>query len=213
MKLETLSVRDVLPIFMRRDEFDCALADALSKPLQVFARECRKLSTFDALEELSEAELDALADELNVLWYDKSLDLEQKRSLIAQSDLVYMQLGTKAAVANVVQSVFGNATVQEFWEYNGKPHYFRILVADVGTLSNEAEAKLLRLLNIVKRRSQWLDKIVTEIILRVTPKIGVLLAMHKSVWQKVDTWQDNARTTGPRAGGSAEITNDETIHP
>lgn len=210
MKLEDITVRNLLPIFMRRDAFDVALADALSAPLKTFARECRKLSTFDALSELSEEELDALADELNVFWYDVTYTVEQKRALLAQSDLVYMRLGTKAAVKQIVESIFGPTVIEEFFEYGGKPHYFRLNVQNAANLSAEGEAKLMRLLDLVKRRSQWLDKIITEIALRVTTRVGVLLAQHKAYRQTLDTWQDNATATGIRAGGSAEITNSET---
>ena len=211
MKLESISVRDLLPIFMRRDDFDVALADALSKPLQVFARECRKLSTFDALQELSEAELDALAEELNVLWYDRASTLEQKRALIAQSDLVYMRLGTKAAVKSVVDTVFGEATVQEFWEYNGRPHYFRIRVQNIADLNDELEAKLIRLLDIVKRKSQWLQGIVAVIEAQVAVRAGVLISSHIDYTIHVDEWQNNLSTAGARAGGSAIIENAEDI--
>ena len=212
MKLEDIRLRDLLPIFMRRDDFDVALADALSAPLQTFARECRKLSTFDALEELSEAELDALAEELNVLWYDKTNDITEKRALIAQSDLVYMRLGTKAAVKNVVDVVFGNASVEEFWDYAGRPHYFRIRVENIADLNDEKEAKLIRLLNFVKRRSQWLEMIVAVINARVDVRAGVLMSCHLAYTIRVDTWQDNPTTAGVRAGGSAEITNEETLN-
>ncbi len=211
MKLQTLSVRDLLPIFMRRDEFDCALADALSKPLQTFARECRKLSTFDALDALSEEELDALAEELNVFWYDKTNGLTEKRALIAQSDLVYMRLGSKAAVKSVVDVVFGNATVEEFWDYGGRPHYFRIRVENIADLNDEKEAKLIRLLDYVKRKSQWLEMIVAVILARVDIHAGCILAYHLAYTVRVDTWQDNPTTPAARAGGSAEITNAESI--
>lgn len=211
MKLTDLRLRDLLPIFMRRDEFDVALADALSKPLQVFARECRKLSTFDALDALSEAELDALAEELNILWYDRGLSIEQKRALIAQSDLVYMRLGSKAAVDMVVDTVFGDAIVQEFWDYAGRPHYFRIVAERLDDITDEKEAKLLRLLDIVTRRSQWLECIVVQIFTDVHLRIGCMAAVRASYTTLVDTWQDNPALPATHAGGSAEIHNDETL--
>ena len=210
MKLADIKLRDLLPIFMRRDDFDVALADALSAPLVTFARECRKLSTFDALEELSEEELDALAEELQVLWYDVTLPIEKKRALIAQSDLVYMRLGTKAAVQQIVEAVFGESTVEEFFDYGGRPHYFRIRVADVGSLTAEAEAKLLRLLDYVKRRSQWLEAIVSEVLTEYPLNAGIHCTIQKVDTLLVDEFQNNLTTPGARAGGSAEITNAET---
>lgn len=181
MKLADIKLRDLLPIFMRRDDFDCALADALSAPLQTFARECRKLSTFDALSELSEVELDALADELNVLWYGMATTVDQKRALLAISDKTYMTLGSRAAVQNIVSVVFGDATIQEFWEYESKgPHYFRIFVNNTSVLVKENEVRLRKLLSIVSRRSQWLETITSEIITGFTPRIACMHGEHKT---------------------------------
>lgn len=213
MKLKDFSFRQLLPLFMRRDEFDGALADAVAEPLRVFARECKKLSTFDALDELNDAELDALAEEMNVFWYDKSLDIEKKRVLLTQSDKVFMRLGTKAALLMVVESIFGESSIDEFWEYDGgKPHYFRIRVHNSQNLTAENERKLYKLIELVKRRSQWLDRITTTIVPELRLNIGCACAARISYGLPlVRTWQDNADLAIARAGGSATITNDETM--
>lgn len=181
MKITDINLKNLLPLFMRRDEFNVALADAVSEPLRVFARECGKLSTFDALGLLSGSELDALADELNVFWYDKTLPDDKKRAVLAQSDKVYMRLGTKSAVKMAVDAIFGPSKVAEFWEYEGgKPHYFRIYVENLNPVNNESVAKLEKLIAQVQRRSQWLDGIVAEIASEFALRIGALHAVHKS---------------------------------
>lgn len=181
MKIADLDLKRLLPIFMRRDEFNNALSDALSAPLRVFARECGKLSTFDALGSLTAPELDSLADELNVFWYDKTLPDEKKRALLAQSDKVYMRIGTKEAVQMVVGAVFGDAKVAEFWEYeDGKPHYFRIFVEDFNPVTNENVVKLERLIAYVQRRSQWLDGIVGEVVSQMPMRFGIMQGVHKA---------------------------------
>lgn len=193
MKLSDISLSKLLPIFMRREKDTVALADALTPPLVKFAEECRKLSTFDALELLSEEELDALALELNVLWYDTAFPITTKRAVLAQSDLVWMRLGSRAAVQMVLRQVYGVGEVQEFWEYyQGKPHYFRInILNNADVMTDENEAKFLRLLDLVKRKSQWLEGIVAEFRIPLWAKIGVSLSYRAQYRILVDTYQDN----------------------
>ena len=215
MKLADIDFKKLLPLFMRRDEFNNALADAISAPLRVFARECRKLSTFDSLDLLTDAELDSLADELNVFWYDKTLPPDKKRVLLANSDKVYMRMGTKAAVKMVVEQIFGPAEIEEFWQYaGGTPHYFRIRIENSKNLTPENERKLYNLISHVKRRSQWLERITTAIIAELNLRAGATASAHISyTLPLVDTWEDHEAFTAARGGGSATIETDESFTP
>lgn len=195
MKLEEIKIEQLLPLFMRQDACNLAFAKVANEALRVLAKEIGKLSTFDALEQLNTAELDELAEELRVLWYDRDFSDDQKRALIANSDKVYMQLGTRAAVQQVVSDVFGVATVEEFWEGGLDPHYFQIQVEDAGKLSAENEAKLLRMLDFVKRKSQWLKMIYSNRLAALPLNIGFHVAFERTERPRIDKWQDNTSTT------------------
>ena len=106
----------------------------------------------------TEAELDALAWELNILWYDTGASLDTKRALVKDSDLVYKRLGTKWAVENVINSYFGEGFVEEWFEYDGQPGRFRVYSTNP-SLSNERLVEFMNLLNKVKRASAKLDGI------------------------------------------------------
>lgn len=163
MKLENINLETLLPLFMRQDAFDEAAAEAANTALQTLAEEIAKLSTFDALEKLSTQELDELASELNVLWYNKDFSEQSKRKLLAESDLVYMRLGTVKAVSDALSAVFGKSTVEEFYSYEGgRPHYFRVRVENPSELSATNEVLILSMLDKVKRKSQWLESIYAE---------------------------------------------------
>ncbi len=204
MKLEDIQLEHLLPLFMRQDKVACAISKVMSEALQVLAKEIRKLSTFDALDLLNTAELDALADELNVLWYDKAFTDEQKRVLLLQSDQVYMRLGTVQAVQDVVTAVFGESNVEEFFTYGGNPHYFRIEVKAANELSAEKEAKILRMLEIVKRKSQWLEKIYANTIGTLPLNVGFQVSFQRTAYPRVDQWQDNAVPGTFNAGAAVE---------
>lgn len=204
MKLEEIQLEHLLPLFMRQDKSAVAMAEVMSEALQVLAKEVRKLSTFDALDLLNTGELDALAEELNVLWYDKAFTDEQKRVLLLQSDQVYMRLGTVQAVQDVVTAVFGESKIEEFFSYGGNPHYFQIEVKAANELSAENEAKLLRMLDSVKRKSQWLEKLYANTIGTLPLNVGFQVSYQRTATPRVDQWQDNAVPGTFNAGAAIE---------
>ena len=116
MKLSTLEFIRLLPRFMREDGAVKGLAAAMDEIVPELAQSTATLSTWDHIDELTEAELDALAWELNILWYDTGASLDTKRALVKDSDLVYKRLGTKWAVENVINSYFGEGFVEEWFE-------------------------------------------------------------------------------------------------
>lgn len=158
MKLSTLEFIRLLPRFMREDGAVKGLAAAMDEIVPELAQSTATLSTWDHIDELTEAELDALAWELNILWYDTGASLDTKRALVKDSDLVYKRLGTKWAVENIINSYFGEGFVEEWFEYDGQPGRFRVYSTNP-SLSNERLVEFMNLLNKVKRASAKLDGI------------------------------------------------------
>lgn len=202
MKLEEIDVSKLIPLFMRADRDTLALSEVISETLQPLAAEISKLSTWGQLARLNTGELDTLAEELAVLWYDRTLSDDQKRVLIANSDKVYMHLGTKSAVQDVVKDIFGNAAVEEWYSYGGSPHYFRINVNDSTAMTPENEAKLMRVLDYVKRKSQWLESIQNNILTSWPLNVGMSVAVHAVLNVRVDVWQEHTTAAGIYAGAS-----------
>jgi len=60
-------------------------------------------------------------------WLLAGNKLEQ-RELIKESIKIHKIKGTKAAVKNVLQALNLNGTIQEWFEYEGDPYHFRILI-------------------------------------------------------------------------------------
>lgn len=126
MKLQTADIMRLLPYFMREDDANNALASGVNPLIHALYDGAVRLQTWDKLEVLTEPELDKLALELNIAWYNDTADRETKIQLIKDSDLVYSRLGTKWAVERVVNTYFGSGEVEEWFEYGGKPYFFRI---------------------------------------------------------------------------------------
>lgn len=117
------------------------------------------LSRWDKIDQLNDAELDEMAWELNVQWYDSTAPIAVKRAVIRSSDRVYAKLGTPYAVEQIVADYFGTGEVREWYQYGGQPHHFKVL-SDNPSLVNSNLDLFLKLLRTVKRRSSWLDAIL-----------------------------------------------------
>lgn len=156
MKLSNLEFIRLLPQFMQNDAAVQGLAAGIDSIIPELAASLEKLSTWDHIDNLSEAELDDLAWELNILWYDSSASIDVKRNLVRESDAVYKKLGTKWAVENVINTYFGEGYVEEWFEYGGDPGHFRVFSTNP-TLNESKFAEFLNLLNKVKRASAKLD--------------------------------------------------------
>jgi len=162
VKLNEIDLIKLLPAFMRACETNEALAGAISKLFQKLDNGLSKLSIWDKISDLTEAELDELAWEFNVLWYDAGASVEVKRRLIKNAKKVWSSLGTVFAVECVVDDYFPKATVQRWFEYGGKPHYFRICSNNPEILTMDTD-EFLRRLEKVKKKSSWLDGITLQL--------------------------------------------------
>ena len=177
MKLSTLEFIRLLPVFMREDGAVQSLSSGIDKLVPGLAANIERLTTWDKIDELTENELDELAWELNILWYDKGAGIDAKREVVKNSDEVYKCLGTKWAVENVITSYFGEGFIREWFEYEGEPGHFRVYSTNP-TLTNEKLLEFMNLLNKVKRASSHLDGIF--ITLTGEMKLAAGMAVHEA---------------------------------
>ena len=181
MKLSNLDFIRLLPQFMRDDDAVKGLAAGINAIIPSLAASCETMSTWDCIDELSEAELDELAWELNILWYDPSATIAVKRDIVRNSDKVWRYLGTKWAVENVIKSYFGEGHIEEWFEYGGEPGRFRI-VAKNPSLAEETLMEFMNILNKVKRASAKLDGI--SIVLDGELNLYAGVAYHEAGFER-----------------------------
>lgn len=159
MRLQDIDILKLLPAWMREDNSIQAIASGCNKITKAIEARLRLLSRWNHLDQLSESELDAMAWDLNILWYDSTAPIKTKRAVIRNSDRVYAKLGTRYAVEQITTDYFGSGKVREWYEYGGKPYHFKVL-SDNPELVSKNLSFFLSMLNIVKRRSAWLDAIL-----------------------------------------------------
>ncbi len=160
MKLDTLEFIKLLPDFMQDDGCVKALSESIDKIFGPTGQDLKKLSDWDRIDSMTEAELDELAWECNISWYDKTADIEIKRSICKNSDKIFMTRATTAAIEEVLATYFSNAKLREHFQYdNIAPHHFKIETTDVNSYTDKI-ILFLSSLEKTKRKSQWLDAIV-----------------------------------------------------
>ena len=125
MKLQNADILQLLPQFMRDDAAVQALASAVNKLISEPGGKVFHLREWDQIDTLSSEELDELAWEMSIEWYDTGMDLENKRAMIKAATLLKEKSGTKWAVIEAVKNGYGSEPeISEWFEYEGDPGHF-----------------------------------------------------------------------------------------
>ncbi len=200
MKLQNMEFIELLPRFMQDDAANVGLSRGIDAIVKMFAAYGKHLSTWAAIDELTEAELDELAWEKNVTWYEHSADIETKRKIIKDSDEVKKQLGTGWAVERVVRAYFGEGYIEEWFEYGGEPGRFKVVSSNPSITQDELD-KFLRILERVKRKSAHLENVSIGLTGRGDVRMGI--GRHES--EKVTIRAKRGAIEGWRADQLAGI--------
>lgn len=155
INLDNFSLAAILPHSLVQNEENKALAEAITVILKDIYT---KTSSLDFSDTFPEHILDIVAFEEHVDFYDPTLTIEQKRELIDRSYFFHRKKGTPAAVEQLIEIVFGEGQVVEWFEYDGVPGYFKVVTSNT-QVTNELAEQFIRALDSIKRKSAWLEKV------------------------------------------------------
>lgn len=152
-----------LPEALRQDSSVLALAESVAGLLASRPEEIDRLRIYPAIDALPEDLLDILAYDFKVDWWDPEYSLDEKRWTLKTSWKVHKTLGTEAALEAAMSAVYPGTEVEEWFEYGGEPHHFRVFIRGEETAIgpgrlDEFKKAIVR----VKRLSSWLDSIITS---------------------------------------------------
>lgn len=113
------------------------------------------------IDKLSETEIDYLLWEYHVDYIGENVTIENKRKLVKIAVVAHFNKGTLGSVKAICKILFGNAEIKEWFEYGGKPGYFKI--STLGDLKNEKDyLKVLEVVNEYKNERSWLEALTFE---------------------------------------------------
>ena len=193
-----------LPSHLRSDENMLALGRAIATELQENIKLARVAIIYPRIDELDENTLDILANDLHIDWYDDSYPIEAKRSTIKNSVKVHKRLGTKYAVVTALGSIFPSSEVEEWFEYGGTHHRFRIILDLTNAKAPANVREILQATEFYKRLTAHLD----EVIFQMSTVVEILIEAAAYHYNIGLTGQYNTGTH-PRRNTGGGIANPE----
>jgi len=161
--LNDLRILDILPGRIS-DEYMEALDYALTPELQEITAAIIETIIMPRIDEQDEPLVDLLAWQLHVDFYEPlGLNLDLKRALVKNSLIWHRYKGTKYVVEEIVRTLFfPDFRVEEWFEYGGKPYFFRAVVGSQPTSSAEVLGEAIKAIYATKNERSWLEYIRFE---------------------------------------------------
>lgn len=193
------------PVGLRENQSIAALGGVTAEELAKRPEEIGRLALYSRIDELPEDLLDILAYDFKVDWWDPDYSLEEKRRIFKSSWYVHKHLGTKAAVETALRAIYPKAEVQEWFEYGGKPYFFRLNIDLTGEQSDAARPwRVLERVEFYKSLRSHVDEIVFNFVLPAyTLHVGGGVGAQASIGVPLEPDVYDATPAALRTGGGA----------
>lgn len=166
IKLKDAQITDGLPGWLGDEANVKALSYAISRQMKQVLAYSDAAKVYADVMKCSEAVLDILAFEIQIPKYKDSYSIDVKRRMVLNGLTFWVRMGTTGAIEDLCSDIFQNATVTEWFDYDGEPGHFRI-TTDNFRLTNDDVKEFHKVINAVKRLSAHLDEI--ELVLGPDP--------------------------------------------
>lgn len=138
-----------------------------------------RLLLYDFVDRAPAYVLDLMMAELRVKYHDQNLAESVKRDLIKNAMLITLKDGTKWATERMVEIIYGEGWIEEWYEYDGTPNHFKI---DIVPRKTRDWSIILSVLDSVKRKTARLDSIRMNLSMeqQVTTGVTVLEGLYQT---------------------------------
>lgn len=155
--------KDLLPPAIKDDPdmqaYSYAIERAVARALELSLR----TRMYAAIDEQPEKILDYMAVESRAQYYEETMGIETKREIIKNSLAWYMKAGTKEAVDELIQTVFGEGRSVPWYDFEegpGTPGMFDVITN--ATMEPMIYERFARIIEKAKNKSSVLRYIVVE---------------------------------------------------
>lgn len=153
---------ECLPEALKKDPKMVALANATAAALLDTSGIMDTVLIYSRFDELPEELVDILAYDMHVDWYDYNYPLEAKRDLVKNSVKVHKKMGTKYAIETALSSLFPESEVEEWFQYEGEPGHFHIILDVTNQKITADYAAIIRAVKMYKRLSAHMDELTYQ---------------------------------------------------
>ena len=171
MRLSDIDFMRLLPHFMRSDRNAQAFAYAVQSQIVSVSLAIEHARIYSRIDSLAEEVLDELAWQFNVVEYNNDYDISLKRELIKRCMEQHYRRGTVASVEDVVKKIFGNAEVEEWFDYGGQPYHFKVHTSNAEA-TDEMIHELARIVKETQNVRSYIEEVIVEIIQSMNLYVG-----------------------------------------
>ena len=205
MKLNTLNLSRLIPAFMRDDDNFKALIYAITDEFKLLHNQTQLISLYKNINILPENILDELAEQFSITEYSKTYEVGIKRNLIKDCFATHKRRGTVASVEDVCAKIFGDALVEEWFEYSGEPYHFKVYTENLN-VSDTMIADFKRVINETKNVRSYLDELVVSAINSMDLYVGMALSMSDDFYIETEAY-DNVNVASYIENGNLVCSN------
>lgn len=195
-------IKDILPGNLMEDPAAQAFSYALREGTRLLNRYTQLCYVYCSIETAPNDIVDLLAKELRTQYYSDTLELDVKRGLVRNTLIWYMTAGTPAAVEELVGIVFGEGEVSEWFEYGGKPYWFKIKTNAI--LTEDMNTFFSDMIRRVKNTRSHIEAIEIHRTIEQTIYAGACCAPQYRPAAIIDGYAETRAAHGTVYAGTAE---------
>lgn len=159
IKLADATILDLLPETIAGEPETRAFSFAIQQQLKKVMEGAARTKVWSNVTGLWHDMLDALAAELRAPNYSEEYALSVKRDLVQNTIAYYMKAGTPGAIKDIVEAIFTNGDVIEWYSYGGAHHNFRVSTTNPA-ISGEKAEEFMRVVESIKRKSTIFNGVI-----------------------------------------------------
>lgn len=152
---------DLLPEALRKSPEIQAQSYALHETIKMLLDKIDRTRLYAGIDILPEEIVDLLAEELRAQYYDGSMSLQKKREAVKKAMQWYKKAGTLSAVRELIEFMYGEHRVHEWFQYDGQPYTFRVEIMGLNVqITAQGLENFLSALQKVKNTRSMLEMMI-----------------------------------------------------
>ena len=163
MNINNLKLIDIQPSIFKNDPFAVALCNALEPIFLELSEEVKCVLVYGRIDELEESDIDRLAKQFDLDYYQQDLDLDKKRELVKTALKFHKIKGTPGAVKDVSEIVFETPSEVEEWFNFDRPEYTFRVVIDICSLIGDSFNRFCSMLDKVKNVRSHMEGLTAKL--------------------------------------------------
>ena len=152
---------DLLPEALRKEPEIQAASFALHETAKMLLDKVDRSMVYAGIDILPEEIIDLLAEEFRAQYYDGSMSLQKKREAVKKAMQWYKKAGTLSAVDELVEFMYGEHKVHEWFQDDGQPYTFRVEIMGLNVqITEKGLENFLSALQKVKNTRSLLEMLI-----------------------------------------------------